>query len=223
MCRHHSRRENLTSVIFLPAILGPEILLFFLLEPCMPISFFGGRLKPVSRIFRVFAVWNLLRPLFFWGERDHPHFLHFRRIGWFRKSERPALLWPALGDREFWGRGGGVVFLGGRGGGAWTANFNLTDQFLRAIFKEIPSFCCGVTPSKTLAAPQPLNIGFPLGNRVFLRSEEGEGFRKEGDGGEGEKRRKRGRAKSAQLMGAEIFLHSYQNALLRRFLGYSPK
>ena len=32
-----------------------------------------------------------------------------------------------------------------------------------------------------------------------MRSEEGEGFRKEGDGGEGEKRRKRGRAKSAQF------------------------
>ena len=35
------------------------------------------------RIFRVFALWNLLRPLFFWGERDlnFPHFPHFPRIG----------------------------------------------------------------------------------------------------------------------------------------------
>ena len=55
-----------------------------------------------------------------------------------------------------------------------------------------------MTPSETLAAPQPLNIAFPLGNGGVLRSEEGEGFRKEGDGGEGEKRRKKGRAKSAQ-------------------------
>ena len=65
--------------------------------------------------------------------------------------------------------------------------------------KEIPSFFCGVTPSKNLAAPQPLNIAFPLGNGGVLRSEEGEGLRKEGDGGVGEKRRKKGRAKSAQV------------------------
>ena len=63
---------------------------------------------------------------------------------------------------------------------------------------EIPSFFCGVTPSKTLTAAQPLNIAFPLGNGGMLRSEEGEGFRKEGDGGEGENRKKKGRAKSAQ-------------------------
>ena len=75
----------------------------------------------------------------------------------------------------------------------------LSREGLRAIFKEIPSFFCGVTPSKTLAAPQPLNIAFPLGNGGVLRSEEGEGFRKEGDGGAGEKKRKKGRAKSAQV------------------------
>ena len=57
-----------------------------------------------------------------------------------------------------------------------------------------------VTPSKTLAAPQPLNIAFPLGNGGVLRSEEGEGFRNEGDGGEGEKRRIKGRAKGAQIV-----------------------
>ena len=35
----------------------------------------------IFRIFRVFARWNLLRSLFFWGERDRPHFPHFRRFG----------------------------------------------------------------------------------------------------------------------------------------------
>ena len=40
-------------------------------------------------------------------------------------------------------------------------------NFCAPFFKEIPSFFCGVTPSKTLAAPQPLNIGFPLGNEEF--------------------------------------------------------
>ena len=38
-----------------------------------------------------------------------------------------------------------------------------------------------------------MNIAFPLGNGGVLRSEEGEG-----DGGEGEKRRNKGRAKGAQ-------------------------
>ena len=71
-------------------------------------------------------------------------------------------------------------------------------NFCAPFFKEIPSFFCGVTPSKTLAAPQPLNIAFPLGNGGVLRLEDGGRFRKEGDSGEGEKRRKKGRAKSAQ-------------------------
>ena len=75
----------------------------------------------------------------------------------------------------------------------------LLTNFCAPFFKEIPSFFCGVTPSKTLAAPQPLNIAFPLGNGGVLRSEEGGGFRKEGDGGEGEKRRKKGRAKVIRL------------------------
>ena len=55
-------------------------------------------------------------PMFFWSERDLPHFPVFPRIGfesliskirptgfivtWFRKSDRLALLWPALGDRD---------------------------------------------------------------------------------------------------------------------------
>ena len=32
-------------------------------------------------IFRVVALWNLLKPLFSWGQRDLLHFPHFRRIG----------------------------------------------------------------------------------------------------------------------------------------------
>ena len=87
----------------------------------------------------------------------------------------------------------GQLFVLDGGNSALVMGFG-RDQFC-AIFKEMPSFFCGVTPSKTLAAPQPLNIAFPLGNGGVLRSEEGEGF---GKGGEGEKKRKKGRAKSAQ-------------------------
>ena len=35
----------------------------------------------IFRVFRVFALRNLLRPLFFWGEKDFLHFPRFRRIG----------------------------------------------------------------------------------------------------------------------------------------------
>ena len=35
----------------------------------------------IFRVFRVFALRNLLRPLFFWGKRDFPHFPRFLRIG----------------------------------------------------------------------------------------------------------------------------------------------
>ena len=35
----------------------------------------------IFRIFRVFALRDLLRPLFFWGERDFPHFPHFPCVG----------------------------------------------------------------------------------------------------------------------------------------------
>ena len=52
-----------------------------------------------------------------------------------------------------------------------------------------------VTPSNPLAAHQPL---FPLGNGGVLRSQEGEGFRKEGMVGMGRKGRKQERAKGAQ-------------------------
>ena len=51
-----------------------------------------------------------------------------------------------------------------------------------SLFQEIPSFSYVVTPSK------PLKVAFTLGNRGVLRSQEGEGFRKEGGSGEGGKR-----------------------------------
>ena len=75
-------------------------------------------------------------------------------------------------------------------------------NFCAPFFKEIPSFFCGVTPSKTLAAPRPLNIAFCLGNGGVLRSEEGGGIQeRRGRWGGGKKRRKKGRAKSAQVWG----------------------
>ena len=61
-----------------------------------------------------------------------------------------------------------------------------------------------MTPSETLVAPQPLNIVFPLGNGGVLRSEEGGGFRKEGDGGEGEKRRKKRTRKKCSDFGKPL-------------------
>ena len=75
-------------------------------------------------------------------------------------------------------------------------------NFRAPFLKEIPFFFCGVTPSKTLAAPEPLNIAFPLGNGGVLRSEERGGIQ-EGGGrwGGGKKKRKKGRAKSAQNIG----------------------
>ena len=35
----------------------------------------------IFRSFRVFARWNFLKPLSSWGQRDLPHFPHFRGIG----------------------------------------------------------------------------------------------------------------------------------------------
>ena len=61
-----------------------------------------------------------------------------------------------------------------------------------------------MTPSKTLAAPQPLNIAFPLGNGGFLRSEEGGGFRKEGDGGEGEKKKEKRTRKKCSVVDGHL-------------------
>ena len=78
--------------------------------------------------------------------------------------------------------------------GPWRAARHFLRKFLLFFF-------CGVTPSKILAAPQPLNIAFPLGNGGVLRSEEGGGFRKEGDGGEGEKKGKKDAQKVLRYLG----------------------
>ena len=90
-------------------------------------------------------------------------------------------------------------------------------NFCAPFFKEIPFFFfCVVTPSKTLAAPQPLTIVFSLGNGGVLRSQEGEGFRKEGGGGDGKKRRKKGRAKSAKKwVGFELALFEHLRTLFK--------
>ena len=53
----------------------------------------------IFRVFRVFVLRSLLRPLFSWGERDVRIFRIFPVSGlnrWFWKSDRPALGWPAL-------------------------------------------------------------------------------------------------------------------------------
>ena len=71
-------------------------------------------------------------------------------------------------------------------------------NFCAPLFKEIPSFFCGVTPSKTRAAPKPLNIAFPLGNGGVLRSEEGGGIQEGRGRWGGGKKKEKGRAKSAQ-------------------------
>ena len=49
------------------------------------------------------------------------------------------------------------------------------DQFLHAVFQEIPSFFPVGRPSKPLAATQALKVAFPLRNRGVLRSRWGEG------------------------------------------------
>ena len=60
----------------------------------------------------------------------------------------------------------------------------------RHFFKESPSFFCGLTPSKTLAAPQTLNIGPRKGG-----IQEGRGR-----WGGGKKKEKKDAPKSAQKM-----------------------
>ena len=67
----------------------------------------------------------------------------------------------------------------------------MTDQFLRAIFKEIPSFFLWGDPLQNLRRTPTLNIAFPLGNGGVLRSEEWGGLGKKGDGGEGKKEGKK--------------------------------
>ena len=64
------------------------------------------------------------------------------------------------------------------------------------------------TPSKPLAAPQPLKVAFPLGNRGALRSQEGEGFRKEGGRRGGEKNKEERRCKKRSSIcsrGSNVF------------------
>ena len=72
-------------------------------------------LKPISRIFRVFAsAFSAFFALLLCGVSSNPCFCRVRGAfcifcifaasgsnRCFRKSDRPALLWPALGDREF--------------------------------------------------------------------------------------------------------------------------
>ena len=56
------------------------------------------------RIFCVFAQCNLLKPLFSGKRGTFRIFRIFPVSGsnrWFRKSDRPALLWPALGDPDW--------------------------------------------------------------------------------------------------------------------------
>ena len=76
------------------------------------------------------------------------------------------------------------------------------DQFLRAFFKGNSFFFLWGDPSKPLAAPQPLNIAFPLGKGGVLRSQKGEGLRKEGDGGGGKKKEKGTRKKCSVSVGS---------------------
>ena len=83
-----------------------------------------------------------------------------------------------------WGRG--------RSGDCDFCGYPFSDQFLRAVFfKELPSFfLCGATPVQTPRRRTALKVAFPLGKRA-LRSQEGEGFKKEGDGGEGKQKREK--------------------------------
>ena len=102
---------------------GPS-LFGFIFRRCPPswIWNFGGHLKPVtlkpvSRIFRIFRVlvsaFSAFSAFSLCGTSSDPCFSGVRgtvrifRIfpvsglnRWFRKSDRPALLWPALGDWE---------------------------------------------------------------------------------------------------------------------------
>ena len=62
-----------------------------------------------------------------------------------------------------------------------------------------------MTPSETLAAFKPLNIAFPLGNGGVLRSQEAEGFGKEGTVGRGKKEGK----EDAQKVLRYIYIYIY--------------
>ena len=84
------------------------------------------------------------------------------------------------------------------------------------FFKEIPSFFRGVTPSKTPAAPQPLNSAFPLGNGGVLRSEEGGGIQ-EGRGrwGGGKKEGKKDAQKVLSFRGNNFGYYGILTAICR--------
>ena len=76
---------------------------------------FRVRIFRFFRVFRFFGLWSLLRPLFCRVRGAFRIFRIFAVSGsnrWFRKSDRPALLWPALGDRDFLQAILGVQFSG---------------------------------------------------------------------------------------------------------------
>ena len=106
----------------------------------------------------------------------------------------PSKFWDFLANFHLRG------FLAGQKDSCSLGSEESLTNFRAPFFKEIPSFFCGVTPSKTLTAPQPLNIAFPLGNGGVLRSEEGGGI-EEGRGrwGGGKKKEKRTRKKCCEI------------------------
>ena len=70
-------------------------------------------------------------------------------------------------------------------------------MFARHFFQEIPFIFCVAALETSPRAPA-LKVALSR-NRVVLRSQEGEGFRK-GTVGREKKRRKKGRAKSGQIL-----------------------
>ena len=65
-----------------------------------------SKLRFRVHIFRAFALGHLRRPLFLWGERDLPHFLHF----WGTANHAPSPQKTFLIKWDFWG--GGVRIVG---------------------------------------------------------------------------------------------------------------
>ena len=75
---------------------------------------------------------------------------------------------------------------------------NFLSNFRAPFFRKFLFFFAVWQPLETPRhTPAPLKDAFPLGNRV-LRHQQGEAFRKEGDGGEGGNKRTEGRARSGQ-------------------------
>ena len=70
-----------------------------------------------------------------------------------------------------------------------------------------------MTPSKTFGAPQPLNIAFPLGKVVVLRSEEGGDSGRKGTVGKGKKEGKKDAQKMLGYILAQIWKFSQENVL----------